>query len=340
MVKANWEHRKLQLYAFWLALVVCLSAGIIMAFLDDELRKGSILSSIGLNLIAAVIFAFIFSWLSGNLQQRILIENLRSEQHDASAAIQKSISELSAGMLDKLAGYEKRYMPTTTYPASNELIREFNEDVSASLQRTASYAFRGTSGKYVPTRLKKAPRGNLRDVKIIMLDPRSSRVLNARAAERMDQESGSRLSVEDISADIRQEILMSVVALYDCRLFCSPDIAFVQETAATRIELLDDAVYVSWYQGPESTKRRFPETLKFARGTFFCDVLAQEFHRRHNLADLKIRFNSDTSESELCDQVAVLAGRPCTLHDLQHWRSTHATFSEPFEDFLGNPRSP
>ncbi|MEO3862424.1 hypothetical protein [Acrocarpospora sp. B8E8] len=342
----GWERRKLEVYAFWLALVACFSVGIALTLFDDDLRQSAVLSSIGLNLIASVIFAVVFSWLSGNVQQRILLENVRAEQARSLAAQESAtqsmlakVSELSTELFVKLAGYEGRFMPQATYDASDDPVVAFNKDISRSLEQSSSYAFRGTSAKFVPIRLKKAPRGSLRSVKIIMLDPRSRPVLNARAAERMEQKNSNNGSIDAMIEDIKEEIFMSVIALYDCRLFCSPEIVFVQETTATRIELFDDAIYLSWYQGPESTTKRFPETLKFGRDTFLFRVFAQDFHRRHSLEDSVLRLTRETTESELMQQLSALIGRSCTSSDLVKWRAAHAHFAQSVEAFLDNSAS-
>ncbi|MEU8275813.1 hypothetical protein ACFYOK_10125 [Microbispora bryophytorum] len=337
----GWERRTLAMYAFWLAMVVSFAGGVFLTLLDKRLSMTSALSAIGLNLVASVVFALVFSWLSGNIQQRILLESVQDE-HRLALQEQQAIAEkmsvrvedVSRQLFDKLAGYETQYMPAASYDASSDLNSEFNKDVSQSLAVTSNYAFRGTSAKFVPVRLKKTPRGNLREVKIVMLDPRSDNVIRARAAERIEQHSFSGKSVEAVAAKIRDEILMSIVALFDHRYICPMNIALVQETAVTRLEVFDDALYVSWYRGPNSTKVPFPETFKFRRGSFLYDVYAQEIYRRYDIADHTFQLWQKTTEEQLSKFLAELVGSPVGEGELTRWRNDYAAFAEPVERFL------
>jgi hypothetical protein len=234
--ETHWARSRLAIYALFLASAVILGIGVALAFADRDLGSREIASAIGLNLIASVLFALIFSYISGNIQERLLLER-----------IEGLIGETSQELLGKLAGYQAHYMPAATYGAGEQWHRAYNDDVTTSLLGSALYAFRGTSAKYVASRLRRAPRGTIRHVDIVMLDPRSDRVLQARAAIKQDQTSTSK-EVPELAEDIKNEILMSVVALFNCRHSYRLKIAFVADVAATRIELFDDAAYISWYQ--------------------------------------------------------------------------------------------
>ncbi|MEU6034697.1 hypothetical protein ABZ801_04760 [Actinomadura sp. NPDC047616] len=317
----HWARRTLTQYAMLLAGAVVIGIGVFLLFLDDDLGGGEIASAVGLNLIASVVFAGIFSHLSGKVQERLLLER-----------IEGTIGKLSDDLFGKLDGYDERYMPTGTYGAGDRYDKEYNRHVTDSLANTRSYYFRGTSAKYVPARLHRAPRGNLRDVRIIMLDPRNREVLEARAAIKKDQ-TGSTEKVEDLAAEIKEEILMSVVALYECRNFCSPEIAFVQDVAATRIEMFDDAAYISWYQGPDSANKPFPESLKFARGTFLYEVQSQELLGRYGLAN-PLKITRSMPESDILQELTELAGRPVTSDDVRRWSEEHARYVADFKRFL------
>lgn len=313
----HWSRSRLALYGVLLASAVVIALGVGLVITGSDIA-----SAIGLNLIASVLFALLFSFISGRIQERLLLER-----------IEAMVGGVSQELLGKLAGYEDRYMPVRTYEAGDQWDPAYNGDVSDSLTNTVAYAFRGTSAKYVPTRLRKAPRGRLQFVRITMLDPRSRETLQARAAIRKDQTRSGK-EVQDIADEIKNEILMSVVALFECKAFCAPEIHFVRDVAATRSELFDDAVYISWYQGPESAKRPFPESLKFARGTFPYQVQAQELHQRHGLAGYKIKIDQNTNEADILSDLSELAGRSVTPGDLRGWSAEHARYVENFEKFL------
>lgn len=322
MPKPHWTAGRLALYAVLLASLGLSAAGVLLVSFDDDLRPEEIMSALGLNLIASVIFAVIFSLVSSNIQERLLLER-----------IEGTIAGVSQELLGKLAGYEAHYMPSATYEAGEQWNSPYNDDVTRSLTETTSYAFRGTSAKYVPSRLQRAHRGRLRQVDIIMLDPRARRTLEARAAIKRDQTRDSR-SVRQVADDIADEILMSVVALFDCRHILPMRIAFVRNVAATRIELFDDAVFISWYQGPDSARKPFPESLRFDKGTFPYEVRTQEFHGSHGQADYPLEITKDFGESDLIQHLSTLAGREVTQDDVSNWRKRHARYVAKFAKFL------
>jgi hypothetical protein len=335
----RWLRGRLALYGFLLALLLSLAIGAILIYLDDNLDSDAILSSIGLNLIASVIFALIFSWISGGVQQRILLDNLQdahtrtlAAQRAAAAEVSSKVDDLSKELLQKLSGYEKHYMPTATYGASDRPDRTYNEAVTASFAATKAYQFRGTSAKYVPLHLKRVPRGRLRTVKIIMLDPRANEAVGARAATRI-QQRGDDASLDVAKAAIQEEILMSLVALFDCRHLFTVDIAFVQDVPAARIELFDEEIYLSWYQGPASATKRFPESLMFNRGTFLYEMLSQEFYGRYELGE-KISFSRNDGAGRLLTVLEELTGRAVTNDEVRTLRNNHAISTEEVEAIL------
>lgn len=318
----HWARSRLAVYALLLASAVILGGGVALAFLDKDLDSSEIASAIGLNLIASVLFALIFSYISGTIQERLLLER-----------IEGSISKVSQELFVKLAGYQDHYMPTITYGAGEQWQRAYNDDVTASLLESASYAFRGTSAKYVASRLRRVPRGKLRRIDIVMLDPRSDQALQARADIKQAQTRTSK-EVSELAEEIKNEILLSVVALFDFRHSHELKIAFVANVAATRIELFDDAAYISWYQGPESADKPFPESLKFTKGTFPYEVQAQEVHLSKGLAGYTMEITRNTNQADLLRHLEELARRPVTPGDVQAWREEHAKLVEDFEKFL------
>jgi hypothetical protein len=342
---SGWERRRLVTTAFALAVVFGLLVGFVLTLFDDRLTLDSILSSIGVNLIASVMFALFFSWLSGNIQQRALLANLREaygaateRQEAATVRLSQKIDALTGELFGKLAGFQRLYMPDATYEASVVPAPEFNRDINASLAEAFNYAFRGTSAKFVSLRLERIRPRNLNAVEIVTLDPQSTEALKARAVERLQQRRADNMpaaSVEEVIEDIRQEILMSLVALFDQRQRCSVKVAFAQEPSATRLEVFDDAVYVSWYQSPKSTRLPFPETFRFLRGSFLYEVYALEVRRRHDLADRTLEFRRRTTEAELPALLTPFAGRPVSVGDLSAWRGKYAQFVRSVEGDVG-----
>ncbi|MEV3985772.1 hypothetical protein [Nonomuraea sp. NPDC049758] len=103
---------------------VTLLAAVLMVFFDPALTRAAVLSSIGLNLIASVAFAVVFSVLSSQVQQRSMEENIA--QH---------LDGLATGLRTEVASMHKGFMPTSL-EATGFLMRRF--EIVASRVRFAA----------------------------------------------------------------------------------------------------------------------------------------------------------------------------------------------------------
>jgi len=310
-------------YAFALA---CAVAGIIalsLIYQDKNLTREELLAAIGLNLLASIVFAVVFVLLSERVRER----NLRDSLSDQFAV-------LSAGLRADLMSTATTYLPSKVYQPTSTFADSFNRDVTESLAATRLYAFRGTSAKYVPARIKLC-RQHPQQVRVVTLDPSSERALRRRAGDRNIQESLRNRPIADLISDIRDEIYMSLVALFDVRDACPIEILLVDEPLITRIEMFDDSVFVSWYHGPNSSALPFPETLRFPVGSFIYEVERLGIFRKFELAPTNARrFDATQTDADLCAYLTHLSGSTVTQAQLLDWRRRYQVFIRPFEQRL------
>ncbi|MFD0545700.1 hypothetical protein ACFQ1B_25000 [Streptomyces mexicanus] len=97
--------RSLVDYAFATASLVVLIVGVVFVNLDRSLSGRQVLANLGLNLIASVIFAVIFSWLSGRVQEASLQESLED-----------SFTEFSNKLTATVAQGNADFLPNALYP--------------------------------------------------------------------------------------------------------------------------------------------------------------------------------------------------------------------------------
>jgi hypothetical protein len=319
------QNHTLRRYAFALAIVILLVIAFALTVQDRRLDLRQQLSAIGLNLMASVVFAVIFTVVSSRIQERVLQSQLTRE-------LDTRFERLSSQMTTQIATTNTQYLPARTYQPASEARDDFNRDVSTSLDKTGLYLFRGTSAKYVAARIKASSR-QLQGLKVITLDPGSDRILRPRAVDRSRIPSNRGKSVEALVAEIRDEILMSMVALFDCRELCSIEVTYAAETAVTRADLFDDAVYLSWYYGPESTRQTFPEAFRFDAGSFVYSIQRSEMFRRFEVAEQgQSKFDLDPSQED-ADLISLLkdsTDHDFSREDLTRWRQSYETFSRPF----------
>lgn len=309
-------------YAFSFAASFSVITGMIFITQDDELAASEILSSLGLNLIASVIFALVFSFFATEKQEKALKENLDEQ-----------FQELSARMLDQMSESNKMFLPIARYPAVNGFGEQFNIDMERSLAETSSFVFRGPSPRYVAARLKHSSR-HPGSVRISMIDPQNREALFKRAADRRRWPSSRDKDTQQLCDEVKEEIFCSVVALFDYRHACPVEISYTADPSVYRYEMFDDSVYVCWYHGQVSLGKEMPEALRFSNDSFWYDMLKMEDKRLHDLSKIKVRFDASHDEAYLLSHLQQLSGEQKTEQDVASWRSTYPEFSRNFIDFL------
>jgi hypothetical protein len=322
--------RQLAFYALALAYAVAVIIGILLTVQDPKLTRATILSTIGLNVVSSVVFAVVFSTLGSGIQSRNLEESIDELFERHSDRLTKLITENN-----------RTFYPSVQYPPSTDFDKLFNRDLTNSLEQSNNYFFRGPSPRYLPARIAAAKRGPSR-VYVAMLDPRSSKALTRRAVDRQQRTGSRNKSIDELVTELRDELLMSVVALFDCRLKCPIQLIYTPDTSVTRSEILDDSIFISWYHGPSSPGANFPETLRFSVGTLIYETLKLDVSRQFEVSDTTAVFDSSCNDDELLKHLGQVCGQPVTREDIARWRASYSKFIQPFANTLRslyeNPR--
>lgn len=314
--------RKLTVYALALSYAIAVIVGILLTIQNRNLTRDDMLSAVGLNIISSVIFAIIFVTLSSRVQGRDLEEN-----------ISELFNEHSDRLLDRISESNRAYYPSVQYPPSKDFNEIFNRDLTNSLEQTNFYFFRGPSPRYLPARIEASKRGPSR-VHVAMLDPKSSKALTRRAADRRQRPDSRTKTVDELVHELREELLMSIVALFDCRHKCPIQIIYTLDTAVTRAELSEDSIYISWYHSPTSPGTVFPETLRFPAGSILYETLKLDMTRQFEIFDEGVTFDSSQGDDYLVEHLCKVTGNNVRDESLVQWRSTYRAFIQRFETML------
>ncbi|MFI6848742.1 hypothetical protein OG535_22440 [Kitasatospora sp. NBC_00085] len=320
--------RTLVNYAFFLACLVALFAGFLLMKADPGLTTRQILSNLGLSLIGSVLFALIFTAFSTRIQEKSLQESLK-----------ESFAELSGELTATVAQGNKDYLPIALYPALNpsdgRYGNRFNIDMTRSLEATGFYAFRGPSARYVAARLR-ASNQYPQQVKVAMLNPSDSRAIQRRAADRVHWDRFSDRELQQLETELRHELIVSIVSLFDYRRFCPVELLHVEDTAVYRYEMFDDSVYISWYHGPQSQAKEMPESLRFTANSFLYKTLRLELTRRFEISSSRVTFTPDQDDEFLARHLATVLGQPVDQSDIDQWRQDYQRLVGDFPDYLGS----
>jgi hypothetical protein len=317
--------RTLTWYAFSLACTLSMAAGIVLVLQDHALTKDAILSSIGLNLVAGVLFAIIFTLLSARIQE-----------HATTQSMEDQLEKLSKQLGSDLAQWNHDYLPSETYPALDPISgygKKFNVDMMHSLEATDFYAFRGPSARYVAVRLRESQRIP-QQVRVAMLSPGDHRAIARRASDRRLWARSKGKSPEQLTQEVHDELIMSVISLFDYRHICPVELLYTEDTAVFRFEMFDDAVYISWFHGPQSSGKEMPESMRFPLDSFYYKVMKLDFVRRFEISEHKITFDASQGDDFLIDHLADTVNIRLTAEDLFKWRSRHRDYVEDFVDYL------
>ncbi|WP_380283915.1 hypothetical protein [Kitasatospora purpeofusca] len=313
-------------YAFTVACLVTLIVGIVFVNLDRTLTARQILANLGLSLVASVIFAVIFSVLSSRLQEKGLQQSLAA-----------SFTHYSQELTATVAQGNSEYLPDALYPPldpkDGQYGERFNIDMIRSLEETGFYAFRGPSARYVAARLR-ASNHYPQQVKVAMLSPGDARAIGRRAADRVYWERFAGKEPQQLEAELRDELIISVVSLFDYRRFCQVDLLYIEDTAVYRYEMFDESVYISWYHGAQSQAKEMPESMRFPANSFLYKTLRLDLTRRFGISNSKVSFTPEQNDDFLAAHLAGLLGEPVTQSDIDKWRRDYQDHVDDFSRFL------
>ena len=312
-------------YASATAALTTILLGVGLVLADSNLSTGTILSSVGLNLIASVIFATVFTILLGRIQQRAIDDNIRESMNEASAELVRHVSELGP-----------MFIPSATYPNSDAGRRfqsDFNRDLSISMARTASYGFRGPSAWYLAARLQMAAH-KPQQVKVIILDPSNDRAVAKRAVDQSMQDAMRGLSPAKMHDVVRTHLAMAITALFDCRHICPIEIAYDDYSSVYRYEITDDALFLTWLHNPSAGAAEFPPAFQFSAGSFLYQTLRLELLRKFEISQRSVVFQADRTDRFLIKHLSAVLKTQVSPEDLARWRHDYVVALAPFREDL------
>jgi hypothetical protein len=301
--------------------VVLLAASIlalVLLYVDHSISLQDKFTQIGSGLAASIIFAIIYTVLA-NREYSELIKNEIADQLTAHLS----------DMLKQVKQLNLLFLPTDQYPATREFDHRFNTDLNRDMCASSFYFFRGTSAKYIPARLHRCDH-HLDSAQVILLDPRDQDTIGARARDRRRRPEYSGKSLEAIERDLKSEILLALVALFDCRDQCDIEVGFIKSTSPVRIEIFENAIYTSVYRAPESARNTHPETARFGKDSQTYQIFREECKRQFQLTAPRRLFTTRDNDRNLCEFAFSLGFEKLDATGLQRERERYQAFIAPF----------
>lgn len=317
----RWQRRP---YRYSLALVLtCVSIiALILLYADHDISFGDKATQVGAGLAASIIFAVIYTVLAN----REYSELIRTE-------IEQQLTGHLNEVLHHIKQLNQAFLPTDQYPATKDFDKRFNKDLSNDLEHSTFYFFRGTSAKFIPARLRICDH-QLEVAQVVLLDPRDKNTIEARAKDRRRRPEYEGKPLHVIEEEIRGEILLAVVALFDCRDQCAIEIGFSAATSPVRIEVFDNAIYTSLYTSPDSQRNTHPEAARFGRDSQTYQIFRDECRRQLQLASSRRTFTTRENDHDLLEFLTSLGFTALGPAELDDVRNHYITFIAPFSEAL------
>lgn len=290
--------RRLARYALVLSIGLVVGGGLFLVAQDSSTPWATILSGLGINLIASGIFAAFFAFLSDREHRNLVVEEIR-----------ESFSSHSEQLLGAVHAEQAYFLPRAKFAASKDYNPEFDIELSRAMLEASFYGFRGATAKYVARRLALLSTCPA-TVTVILADPRSDSLMRRRVADRTTNPKYRGLSPIEIADSLRHELAESLVGLFDQRFKSTITVAFTDETFVTRVEITDKTAFLALHISRSSRIQGFPEEFQFDSGSLHYEIQRAEIERRVELSTLKTTFSYSTTEEQLSTFLASVMQEP------------------------------
>lgn len=314
--------RRLARYALVLSLGLVVGGGLFLVTQGPSTSWPTILSGLGLNLIASGIFAALFTFLSDREQRNLVVEEIR-----------ESFSVHSERLLGAVHARQAYFLPRATFAASKDYNPEFDFELSRAMLDASFYGFRGATAKYVSRRLALLSTCPA-TVIVVLADPRSESLMRRRVADRTTNPKYHGLSPAEIADSLRRELAESLVGLFDQRFKSTITVAFADETFVTRVEITDKTAFLALHVSRSSRTQGFPEEFQFDSGSLQYVIQRAELERRVELSSLKTTFSYSTTEEQLSKFLASVMLDPSGSVDPVPLRVDHQARMQGFDQHL------
>ena len=298
-----------------LAILLLVSAG---AFgLSSVIATGTmhtLVTSLATGTLITAVVSFGQTLVTAAASQRALVAPLVDESRKALEALSAEYRSLN-----------QEFFPTHVFEPTSAPDPTFNRLMMTDLQGTREYFFRGFAGRHAAARLLLSHAE--RELRVMVADPRCDTAISGRARYLLRQQS-SDADYDSIEAQLREEIRIGLVGLFQARNRCSRvDITVVADPPLDRLEMFDDSVWLTLFSAATGVTTLYPRTLRFSEDSYIYGMERTEFLRVCNSrTSHHYAITPGTTRAEFMTLFGKITGTPLTEDGF------HA-LDEKFRDF-------
>ena len=151
---------------------------------------------------------------------------------------------------------------------------------------------------------------------MLLLDPRENRLFEKRAQFELSKSDNqySRARLIDETEELRIDVFVTLVALFDIRHRINVNVAFHKEPLFFVSEFLDEGLFLTYYLGSE-----FPGTYLYNKSTLAYEAYLQNFRQSYEISTYHISFSNELEETDFSVHLQTM-GCKLNLEELRHLR--------------------
>lgn len=246
--------------------------------------SGAIAAEILIALGTSILSSIVFYWLYSQAAEERVLRDIAVGAGKAAAAFATSL----------FATRYENLLPSKIYPETELPLAEYYNDITLSLVTSRTYKYKGDAASYTTYRLFQLAQHQIpmvdKEITILLLDPREPQLFRDRVAIEIGNLC-SKERLEEEAAELRQNVFISLVALFDICHTMRIDVAFHRERLFFVSQILDDGIFLSYYTGS-----RFPTDYYYTAKTFAYRAHLINFRQNYDASSV-FPLKGDLSET-------------------------------------------
>lgn len=275
----------------WVTLAVLIGVSLFLTFSGQFFGLGSgansYLKAIGGSLLASVAF---YALVSIFLEPKVrALEARRVSNFAIQVANQQFYSRFQVSL------------PQAVFGDSELPKSEFSRAFAALLNDSSRYDFKGASAVFAAFRLatlKWRPEiQRLEEVRLRLADPRNDAMMRAHARIMRAEQRGGSKTIEQFQEQLRLDIAVSLVALFDIRAERPSAVYFHTDLPLFRCEMFDGGMFLSYYSF-NLGRSAYPEALQYPRETRPYQAYRQGLELTRECASCVLAFRDEGASAD------------------------------------------
>lgn len=205
-------------------------------------------------------------------------------------------------------------LPSKVYPETKVPIKDYDLHFLDVLNRSKIYYYKGAAANYALFRLRElCACGKLppnKEIRFILMDPRENHLFQNRAQTQIVYKN--EYTINDLAEKYRNDVYVSLIALFDLRDKLNIEVAFHKESLFFRTQLFDSGLFLTYYIGHE-----FPAEYFYGENTLSYLAFRQNFLDNYKIKDFHFTITPNITNEDI---IEILKSLKCnySIEDLRY----------------------